>query len=359
MSLPVVRLTGTPYQQGTQHGRALQDQISHNLRVYFDRFELEGGVRRSEVLVVAERYLAAMRRQNPDYVASLKGVAAGSGGELAELAALNIRYEILYYAFSTTPVLDGCTAFAFHPDTTATDHLFIGQNWDWIPEVQGALLHTVDEDGLQTLSFTEAGIVGGKIGLNSHGLGLAINGLNTTDDDWTGLDKPFHVRCYEILHSRTLEAAIDVVTGSDRACSANFLIAQTPDQLVDLETAPDRCRVLTPVDGRLVHTNHFVEPGIQGVTEPPKKRNHTYDRYGRMQELVGRSAPVTVDDLASYLRDHAGHPYSICRHPDPVEPPHERYKTVVSVVMNLHARQLWATDGPPCQSEYQLHQLSD
>ena len=36
------------------------------------------------------------------------------------------------------------------------------------------MLHTLEPGGLETLSFTEAGIVGGKIGLNSLGLGLTI-----------------------------------------------------------------------------------------------------------------------------------------------------------------------------------------
>ncbi len=58
-------------------------------------------------------------------------------------------------------------------------------------------------DGLRTLSFTEAGIFGGKIGLNSAGLGLTVNGLTTTDDDWSRLSKPFHVRCYEICAPAT------------------------------------------------------------------------------------------------------------------------------------------------------------
>ena len=41
-----------------------------------------------------------------------------------------------------------------------------------------------DAPATWTLAFTEAGIFGGKIGLNSAGLGLAINGITTVDDDW-------------------------------------------------------------------------------------------------------------------------------------------------------------------------------
>src|SRR5439155_5747796 len=133
-------------------------------------------------------------------------------------------------------------------------HLLMGENWDWIPEVQGALLHSRSVDGSpDTLSFTEAGIVGGKIGLNSTGLGLAINGLLTTSDDWSRLVMPFHVRCYEILRQRTLAAAQEVVLSGSRACSANFVLAQVPDQVVDIEAAPDSVCAIGPRRGAVAH----------------------------------------------------------------------------------------------------------
>jgi isopenicillin-N N-acyltransferase-like protein len=40
----------------------------------------------------------------------------------------------------------------------------------------GAVLHTTDDDSFETLAYTESGIVGAKIGLNTAGLGLCING---------------------------------------------------------------------------------------------------------------------------------------------------------------------------------------
>src|SRR5207248_4331350 len=134
-----------------------------------------------------------------------------------------------YYQYSVLPVggPDGCTSFALLPSQTVNGHVLIGENWDWIPEVQGALLHSHDsESDLETLTFTEAGIVGVKIGLNSTGLGLAINGLLTTVDDWSRPVKPFHLRCYEILRCRTVSAASNVVRGQPRACSTNFVLAQ-------------------------------------------------------------------------------------------------------------------------------------
>lgn len=256
-------------------------------------------------------------------------------------------------------MVDGCTAFAVAPGGTAGGHLLIGQNWDWIPEVQGAVLHTTHDDGLQTLAFTEAGIFGGKIGLNSAGLGLAINGLTSTADDWSRLATPFHVRCYEILRCREFAAAVEVVQGEGRACSTNFLIAQTPDQIVDLEAAPGAVNVLSCVNNCLVHTNHFVDPAGLGIVEPPNERRpYSVNRVDRMRELLESRPQVTAAEIEVFLQDHVDDPFGICRHRNLAEPPEEHYITVTGAVMDLTARTLRLTDGPPCESPFQSFQLS-
>jgi isopenicillin-N N-acyltransferase like protein len=365
-SLPLLHLAGTPYEQGVRHGQALRDQIAHNLAVYFARFEREAKLPRAETLRRAARYLAALDGLAPDYAAGLRGIAAGAAADLTAIAALNVRYELLYYQFGInalaaprrTPAPDGCTALAVRPAASANSHLLLGENWDWIPETAGALVQTVEPDGLETLAFTEAGIFGGKIGLNSAGLGLAINGLATTEDDWSRLRLPFHVRCHAILRARDIAAATAIVTSASRACSANFLIAQAPDQIVNLEAAPDKVASSVPEASCFCHTNHFLRPRALGVIEPPIERGlDSYDRLARMHTLLAGTQPIAVSDLQGYLRDHAGAPDAICRHPNLAEPAEERYATVASVIMDLHERQLWISDGPPCERRYQAVRL--
>lgn len=358
MTLPIVHLTGTAYEQGVQHGQALKDRIAHNLDVYFARFERETGLARPEVLDRARRYAKAIEGQNRDYCDGMRGVADGSGFAPDDIAALQVRYEILYYQFghnAQSEDVDGCTAFAILPEASANGHLLVGQNWDWIPQVQGAVLHTTDLDGMETLAFTEAGIVGGKIGLSSAGLGLAINGMTSTDDDWSTLAKPFHVRCYEILRARDFDAAVRVVTGESRACSTNFLIAQTPDRVVDIEAAPDKLRLLGCDGGCLVHTNNFTDPAEIGVSEPPNpKRPFSVGRRSRLGELLGAREKIAVEDIEADLRDHLRYPYGICRHAaEGLEPPEHHYITVTSVIMDLDAKTLRLTDGVPCENDYQ------
>jgi isopenicillin-N N-acyltransferase like protein len=358
VTLPVVELDGAPFEQGRQHGAALREQIANNVGVYYDRFLREGQLEADEVRRRASQFMPLLETY-PAYFETLRGVVETSGQELVDIAMLNMRYELLYYQYSVNPVLgpDGCTSFALLPEASANGHLLLGENWDWIPEIAGAVLHT-RADGLETLAFTEAGIVGGKIGMNSGRLGLAINGLLSTSDDWSRPVKPFHVRCYEVLRSRTFDAAIPIVTDQRRACSTNFVLAQSPDRAVDIEASPDTSCAFYGSRGSLAHTNHFIDPTHLGVEEPvSERRPHSYTRLARMQSLIDARQPMSVADVQESLRDHDNYPDSVCRHYNREDPPEEACVTVVSVVMDLEDRILWITDGPPCEHVYEPYKL--
>jgi len=354
VTFPVVHVDGEPYDQGLEHGVALRAQITHNLDVYYDRFLREGQLQPEEARARAATYLPVL--EGGGYFEALAGMAKGSGHKLIDLLVLNLRYELLYYQYGVCGIAgaDGCTSFAVLPAASANGHLLLGQNWDWIPGVQGAILHTCEPDGLETLGFTEAGIVGAKIGLNSAGLGLAINGLMSTSDDWSRAVMPFHVRCYEILRRRRLSEAAAVITYGLRSCSANFLIAQPPDRAIDLEAAPDSVRVLDPLGGTLVHSNHFVDPALLGVVEPEtERRPHSYTRHARLAALLDARAPVAVGDLEVILQDHDNYPDGICRHAHPDDPPEEWCITITSAIMDLEELSVRLTDGPPCEHLYE------
>jgi len=357
VTLPVLHLDGTAYDQGLQHGRALGEQIAANLDVYFDRFLTEGQLPRDEARSRAQQYQDVFAGH--PYWDGMRGVADGSGQDLTDILVLNMRYELLYFQYGFCAMVDGCTSFAVLPEASQNRHLLLGQNWDWIPQVKGAVVHTIETDGLETLSFTEAGIVGGKIGLNSAGLGLAINGLLSTVDDWSRLEPPFHMRCFEILRSRSFNAARGTITSRPRACSTNFLLAQPPDRILDIEAAPDTLRELPARNGYAVHTNHFLEPERLHIAEPPSERRpHSYHRQARMQAVLEARLPVAIADLEAALRDHDDHPDGICRHENDADPPEEQYITVTSVIMDLDERSLRLTDGPPCEHLYEGYSLS-
>src|SRR5467141_4724896 len=296
LRLPVIRLKGSPYEIGYRHGQQAQANIQRNLEVYFRRFKNETELSRDEALKRSERYLQVIRRVSPSYARAMEGVALGSKTRLAEITALNVRYELMYSQFAKIGLkpprrVDGCTAFGAMPEATGNRHMLMAENWDWIPQVEGLFLKIRPTTGPDILCFTEAGVVGGKIGLNSEGIGLAINGLISDKDDWERLRKPFHVRCSEILGSKTLSQAVSRITRGERSCSANFLIGQQTKlgagKIVDVESAPEATGALSPEDGVLAHTNHFSHPERLGVKQVlDEERKSTLHRFPRITHLL-------------------------------------------------------------------------
>lgn len=363
--LPYLRLSGPPYDQGHQQGAAWAERIAHNLELYFRRFEVECKLSPTEARERGARYLQAIRQQNPGYARGLEGIAAGSGQPLVDIATLNVRYEIVYYQFAqdTPPVYlpheapNGCTAFALMPAHSADGHLWLGQNWDWMEGVQGALQHITEPDGTRILAFTEAGIFGGKIGLNSHGLGLCINGLVSLGDNWAGLGKPFHLRTYEVLRQKTLRAAQAVVLEEPRTASGNFLLGQGT-QALDLEVSPSG--VAQWEDPRqLVHANHYLAPERFGIEVPPIEwLDRSHHRAERLALRLAQVEKPGLEDLQAALRDREGAPYAVCRTASQEEYAlGEPYRTLASVIMNLGTLELWISDGPPHENPYTRYQV--
>ncbi len=398
----VVTIAGSPTDQGLAHGRAARALVHENIEVYFRRFAVEGGLDRATTLARADLLWRRMQDAHPDYAAMVRGVAEGAGADLAEIAALNVRYEILYSAFTERAMADGCTAFAALPEATANGHTLIGQNWDWIPEARGIVLHAVEPNGHARLCFTEAGIVGGKIGLNDAGLGLVINGMTSTNDRWDRDATPFHVRCWQVLGERSLEAAIGRIEAGERPCAANFLVAMArngeasgggvhgetdgtaigdehgnpadgringdantkrngslPESAYDIETVPLACHRIAPDGGLLVHANNLLHAAELGAIEPPNPRRHlSIHRRDRLAEILeAHRGSLTAETLRTHLLDHDGRPNSVCRHPETDTEGVFPYETVTSVIMDLDERALWLSEGPPCTNGYRSLQL--
>lgn len=368
--MPVLELPNEPYEMGREHGRRAQNQVQHNLNVYFRRFEKEANLSRNEALRRSEQYLAVIQRGNRAYAKAMEGLSEGANCTLLEITALNVRYELMYSEFArmglelmgkALPRPYGCSGFAAMPEVTRNGHLLLGQNWDWVPEVQGLIVKIRNHNGISVVCFTEAGIVGGKIGLNSAGIGLTINGMVSQLDAWSRLGKPFHVRCWEILNSRTLEEAAGVVKEDPRACSANFILAQATElgaaSALDLEAAPSGILTLKPQDGLLTHTNHFSNSTALGIVEPlEEERKGSLCRCKRLEQLLRetllKNSKLSIADLQAILKDHNSLPESICRHAVNELPEEKRFETLVSIIMDLHARRLWHAVGPPCLNDY-------
>jgi isopenicillin-N N-acyltransferase-like protein len=199
------------------------------------------------------------------------------------------------------------------------------------------------------------------MGVNEHGIGLVENGLVSDHDGRNAYEKPFHMRCREILDAATYDHALLPVLATKRVCSANFMIGQAfgdgDGEIVDLETSPDAVSYLYPVDGLLTHSNHFTDPR-HGPSQMERLSPSTLYRNIRLDRLLRKDVGrLDIGHFAAALSDHFAHPNAICRHPDERQPAAKRTMTNAAFVIDLDARIMHVADGPPCAHDFVAHAL--
>ena len=366
--LTVLDLGSDPLERGRAHGRTMRAEIRDNFATYVERFEA-GGAKVPIVLEQSDAWAAFIARDNPEYAAEMSAVAAGADLSLTEIAMLNVRYELAYCVFGSeahtanapaTMEQEGCTSFGLLPEMTASGHTIIGENWDWLRKLQGHVfvmrVQRSSEPGTNKpdfVGFTEAGIVGCKMGVNAAGIGLCVNGLVTNRDGANGFRKPFHVRCREILDAWTFDKALLPVVQTDRCCSMNFLIGHADGEIIDIEATPDYCSYIYPQSGLVTHANHLVREN-RIASQFERIAPSSLFRANRLERLLRhRGGEIGIDTIQTLLSDHFSAPASICRHPDLTLPEPKRIMSVAAAAIDLNARMLYVTDGPPCQSALQ------
>jgi len=364
--IPLLTTEGDAYDCGLAHGRRFAREVADNVATYLRRFAASG-LDRDEAFAEAVRWRVAIAAQNASYAEELRGIAEGSGQGEDAIALLNARYELAFTLFGQEAARgeaiegellaagpDGCTTFGLTSEATADRHAWLGQNWDWLEGVHGRtfILHARRKGKPSFVCLTEAGIAGGKMGVNECGIGLVENGLASSHDGRHPYRKPFHMRCREVLDAERFDDASRPVTDTPRTCSANFVIGEAAGRIVDIEASPDHVGRIEPEDGILTHSNHFLTPG-HGVSLLEKISPNTLYRADRMRALLARHRPmISFEHMRAAAADHFGRPYAICRHPDPSQPAPKRTMTVGAVLIDLDARVMHVANGPPCSNDY-------
>ena len=151
-----------------------------------------------------------------------------------------------------------------------------------------------------------------------------------------------------------MDEALGCLTDTSRSCTANFIVGHGPKRVVNIELAPDSLHLIDAKEGIISHANHFNNPGIDGVSEPPNPRRHLSEfRQKRMEGLLLEHLPLGLEQIQDILKDHENEPQSLCRHRDDSLPEFQHTITKTAMIMDLEEKKMWATSGQPCRSEFE------
>jgi isopenicillin-N N-acyltransferase-like protein len=368
-TIRTIEISGAPFERGTQYGEAAADLISSAVEYYEAAFGQQAGLTWSAVRDQAASWIPACRDAAPDVVRELEGVAAGSGRDLLDLMALNLRGEIIYDQGSTRtrPIYpeeerdssDGCTSFSLSGGAAGDGHTYAGQNWDWRAGTQHTVVIVrIVQDPLPTLIMQlEAGQIG-RHGVNSAGIALNANGLGGRFGASVGLPQTFIRRM--TLNQSELPDAINTLVRTNAHISSNALLTDRSGFSIDLEITPTGIDWVYPDDGLLVHGNHYqasVPPQLAGHYRPvsadslfrvPQARSG----LERVRHADGRAE--TLAGIRAAMSDHLGYPESVCTHPDERRPAVRQWSTLLSSCVARTTGDYFVTNGTPCDHPYEI-----
>lgn len=349
-----VIISGSPRARGVQYGERAKSLIEKGIGIYREAFKGASGVSWERALDFSRTFVKRIKDYDETILEEMRGIAKGSGRAFEEILTINLRTEIL---FGLKEMPGGCTSFSALPEITTEGNTLLGQNWDYKPFAGETmlLLQISPEGGPDILTIAEAGQLA-RMGMNSAGIGICNNFIQCeTDGKNMDMGIPTTVIRRKAFSEEKYYRVISTIIHTPRSFSANYLVstAEGDGDAVNIEATPETAYFLFPQGGLVVHSNHIkgASSGYVGAMRLGVENSIYRDR--RLEKLLRRKA-TKIDPPAAMeaLKDHFGYPYSVCRHPDQGKNWYDQWRTNTSVIMDLTAKVLWASVGPPCQNEY-------
>lgn len=345
--LPEFSASGSFRTMGEKTGEKFRRMLKAQLADAKGRFA-SGPMGWAKASADAAAHLPYSEAYNPDYMEFVRGYAEGAG----------IGFEDLYLMLSEDEKAQ-CTDVLVNQDATADGHTYSAHTEDWRPASQDfvALVKFRPKTGPSFAFVTHSGIEWIS-GVNSAGLSVTGNSLYQND---TRLGTPKMLVAPKIMMAKDLSGAVTAAIDPTKGSSYNFNIAHSSGEILCVEASATDYAILYPTDGFLVHANFHVDPKMQRYETafgPEGKRSiegapSTVIRYHRALKLMHHSTgDVTPEVLESLMRDHVGHPNSICRHPDTRLPEDDRSQTNYATLIDPAERTLKVCMGSPCQGRF-------
>ena len=339
----IVYVEGSPYEIGYGIGEKFRDEVSQLINLYKGFWTGVYGLTEGKLVEHAREVSKLISKWNSSIAEEIRGLGDGAGVGIESATLLNARYDITYMFRSRA--LEGCTAIGILPERSLEGETILAQNWDYTAYVKdySRLIHVRYDDGLEVIYHGETGVIGQK-GMNSSGVGIVFNAI------------PFLLLIKKVLKAGNMKEAVEAAINTPISVSGNIIIAYKGGEVIDIEPVPGDYRIIYPIQGILVHTNHLIGgwPGtFKDLT--PHESGSTFYRYYRALRKLSSIEKPSIEDLKNIFRDHFSYPNSICAHKDPKDP--MAIETLASIILRVDKGIVEIAEGNPCKNRYESIEL--
>lgn len=251
-----LELSGTPYERGFAHGKALKTEIQEVIRLFKEDIIATTQKDPDEFIqsfLAQTDYISAVEKYTPEMMEEVKGISEGSGIALETIFMHQLGDE---YWFNTKDVLaHSCSSFGV--DKISSLPSITAQNMD-IPQYYHGfqtVIHAKDPNSdIEQMYLTIPGHLG-LTGMNNQSVSINCNTLMQLNYGKTGLPVTFIVR--GVLSKNTQEEALAFLREIEHASGQNYIIGG-PEKVYDLECSATQVVEYRPFANSIFayHTNH-------------------------------------------------------------------------------------------------------
>jgi hypothetical protein len=290
--IPVVRLSGSHYEMGRQHGAILKRQILFLLEEYFEGFAVP--IVRQENL---DKWTAEVEPFIPKHLKEeMRGLAEGAGLEYRRVLQVNTMVDRLQSMMCSTVVALG--------DATVDGEVYFGRNLDFpgrnVLHRTTVVLVYEPEGKTPLVAVTWPGLVGVLSGMNAHGVAGATMMIHQGRPLQPGL--PYLLMYREALAgARKMTDVHDYVASVARTCPNNFMVVDETGAAEVIEFDSEVLARRGPDETGICSTNHFLTKELQGEAWRLGLR-----RYRSLQEFLRQKrGRIDLDGVREALVDVA------------------------------------------------------
>jgi len=348
-TLRVIDLSGTPYERGVQHGKALATEIRGLVIAFEQDLRKTTGVPAGEFVqrfLQKTQYAAAIRRHTPGLLDEVRGIADGAGQPFDTMLVYQLIDEL--WAQAPSIAREKCTTVGLA--ARGEQPTLVAQNLDippWMHACPTVLRVRHGDSDLQELVVTLPGLIA-AMGMNSGRVAVCVNTILQLAPRRDGLPVAFVVR--GVLEQPDDAAARAFLLRVRHACGQAYTIGG-PQLVTCHEASANKVVPFVPKSGpaRVWHTNHpvasddwnpsFVAAAKKAGKEPAAVQ-FGCSRFAAVEHGLAANEAATVDQCIALLADPQ---HRVCNP-----------STYVCVVMTLGAQpELRITPGSPDKTAMQ------
>jgi len=325
--ITVLRLEGTPFQMGLQHGELAPEGIQAAADVLVNDLAYSVIFSYAETSGLQDM---ALEHSYPDVLEECEGMVKGARSAGVE----NYSYEDCVSASNLLLILEqlasmnpgGCSQFVAMDDATSDGRAVHARNLDW-----GRLQFIIDNPTIIVrkpkgkIPYVEIGFPGVLLTLtamNAEGLAVAINECSSeADNDTVGNGHPQMAR--QIMQECTsLDEAEAFLRAQDHASAETMVLSDWKSgEAAVFEMSANHMGVRRLDENGIVYaTNHFTDPDMAPLHDERPPDHDTKTRFMRLEQLLEPGGEdsihgqIDAEQAIGVLRD-TYNPYTQETHP--------------------------------------------